>query len=136
MRRLELLLAVGLACALAAGSTLALAVPPGSPPSSVTVVVPAGTVLELRGFAPFANFTVPAPGGVFEGKAWLDHFVWIMAYGNTTPLPMCADLLGWSGNGSFYSPDEVLAPGFYHLGPVCGGFANLTVLDSLKVVAT
>lgn len=134
MPRLALLLAAGVVCALAAGSTLALSVPTGGPPSPAIVVVPAGTVVELRGFAPVANFTVPAPGGVFEGRVWVDHSVWLMAYSNTTPLPMCADLLGWAGNGSFYSPDVVLAPGFYHFGPVCGGFANLTVFDSLEVV--
>ncbi len=134
MRRLELSVVAGLVAVLVAASSLAFALPRAPPPGAPTVVIPAGTEIELRGFAPVANFTVAVPGGVFEGRAWLDHTVWLMAYSNSTPLPMCADLLGYAGNGSWYTPHEFLAPGFYQFGPVCGGFANVTVLDSLEVV--
>lgn len=119
------------------GTSLALATPSEHPNNAGELVLfPAGSVVRIVGFSPLSKFTVPPSGGRLVGTASVDHFVFLMAWTNGTPLPECADFLGYLGSNWTYSPEQTLAPGSYEFGPVCGGFANLSITDSIAVLWT
>jgi len=127
-------LALGLMAAVLVVPLVVIAAPAAHTAQTRTILFPAGSVVHIVGFSPIVAFTVHAPGGQFIGAASVDHFVWLMPWTNGTPLPECPDVIGYIGTPWIYSPNEFLASGSYYFGPVCGGFANLTVSQDIEVV--
>lgn len=98
------------------------------------VLFPAGTVLHIVNFSALARFTVDAPGAQLVGAFHADHSLWIMAWTNGTPMPMCPIAMGYVGSPMDTSYNESLKPETYTLSEVCGGFGNLTVTQSIELV--
>ena len=121
-----------LVAALVATGLVVWLLPPPAPGSVEQVIYPAGTVLRYPG-SPFARFSVPSSGGLLVGAALVDHSIGIGVFpvGGYTS---CGVPLGYLGPAWNYTLDYRLSPGAYVFGPVCGGFANLTVTDAIEVV--
>ncbi len=98
------------------------------------VIFPEGTVLHITNFSALARLTVYPPGAQLVGAFHADHFLWIMAWTNGTPMPMCPIAMGYVGSPMDTSYNESLKPETYTLSEVCGGFGNLTVTQSIELV--
>ncbi len=98
------------------------------------VIFPAGTVLQITDFSALASFTVYPPGAQLVGAFHADHFLWIMAWTNGTPMPMCPIAMGYVGPPMNASYNEGLKPETWTLSEVCGGLGNLTVTQTIELV--
>ncbi len=98
------------------------------------VLFPAGTVLHVTNFSALARFTVDPPGAQLVGAFHADHFLWIMAWTNGTPMPMCPIAMGYVGSPMDTAYNESLKPETYTLSEVCGGLGNLTVTQTIELV--
>ncbi len=98
------------------------------------VIFPAGTVLHVTNFSALAQFTVDPPGAQLVGAFHADHSMWIMAWTNGTPMPMCPIALGYVGPPMNASYNESLKPETWTLSEVCGGLGNLTVTQTIELV--
>lgn len=107
----------------------------GAQASGVRVIFPAGSVIHVTNFSALARFTVYAPGAQFVGAFHADHSMWIMAWTNGTPMPMCPIALGYVGSPMNASYNESLKPETYTLSEVCGGLGNLTVTQTIELVS-
>lgn len=134
MRRVYVLAVSLVLAALVVGSAYGSASSHSPTTGTSVVLFPEGSVLRITNFTALGSFTVPAPGALFVGAASVDHAVLLMAWSNTTPLPLCPDVDGYVGSQWTYSVHEPLAPGFYRFGPVCGGLANLTVTQDIALL--
>ncbi len=98
------------------------------------VIFPAGTVIHVTNFSALARFTVDPPGAQLAGAFHADHSMWIMAWTNGTPMPMCPIALGYVGPPMNASYNESLKPETWTLSEVCGGLGNLTVTQTIELV--
>lgn len=114
----------------------AIASTPGSTiePLASQILFPEGTVLRITNFSALARFTVSPPGAQFVGAFHADHSLWIMAWTNGTPMPMCPIAQGYVGSPMNASYDEKLIPETYTFSEVCGGLGNLTVTQTIELV--
>lgn len=114
----------------------AIAATPGSTiePMASQIIFPQGTVLRVTNFSALAQFTVSPPGAQFVGAFHADHFLWIMAWTNGTPMPMCPIAQGYVGSPMNASYNEKLTPETYTFSEVCGGLGNLTVTQTIELV--
>ncbi len=98
------------------------------------VLFPAGTVLHIVNFSALARFTVDAPGAQLVGAFHADHSLWIMAWTNGTPMPLCPIAVGYVGSPMNTTYNESLKPETWTLSEVCGGLGNLTVTQTIELV--
>ncbi len=127
--------------ALASAAVAFMAVPsvagsagPAAQAAGVQILFPEGTVLQVRGFGPLTRFAVSPPDAQLVGAFHADHFLWIMAWTNGTPLPMCPIYEGYVGSPMNATYNESLKPETYTFGEVCGGWGNLTVTQTIELV--
>ncbi len=121
---------------LAAGLLSGAASEPTASAQTVRTVIlfPAGTVLHVTDFSALARFNVDPPGAQLLGGFHADHWMWIMAWTNGTPMPMCPIARGYVGSPMNASYNESLKPETWTLSEVCGGFGNLTVTQTIELV--
>lgn len=98
------------------------------------VLFPAGTILRVTNFSALARFPVDPPGAQLVGAFHADHSLWIMAWTNGTPMPMCPIAMGYVGSPMDAAYNESLSPETYTLSEVCGGLGNLTVTQTIELV--
>ncbi len=123
--------------AILATASATLAAPASQPLGSAAVtqvIFPVGTVLHVTNFSALARFTVQPPDAQFVGAFHADHQLWIMAWTNGTPMPLCPIYQGYVGGPMNASYNETLKPETYTFGEVCGGFGNLTVTSPIELV--
>ncbi len=128
-----LVLALSIAAWVAVSSAASLGPSLGSP-ADVQVIIPQGTVIHVTNFSALARFSVVAPGAQFVGALAMDHWMWIMAWTNGTPMPMCPIAEGYVGSPTNATYNESLKPATYTFSEVCGGLGNLTVTRAIELV--
>ncbi len=94
--------------------------------------------MDYGGFSG-VNFTIPPAGGVIVGAAEVDHtslrdIEALPAHVFWVCLPRVPANLTYSGPPWSYSINQTLAPGHYGWAPRCGGFANITVTQSIEIL--
>ncbi len=139
MRDPQVLVGLVIVGILAVGSVGLLSLASAQPPLieqtlGTQVIFPAGTVLHVTNFSALARFTVDPPGAQLVGAFHADHSMWIMAWTNGTPMPMCPIALGYVGPPMNASYNESLKPETWTLSEVCGGLGNLTVTQTIELV--
>ncbi len=128
-------IAVALLVATLATASLALAATPSPPETAqVQVIFPEGAVVHVTNFSALARFTVVPPGAQFVGAFHADHSMWIMAWTNGTPMPLCPIAQGYVGPPMNASYNETLQPETYTFSEVCGGLGNFTVTQAIELV--
>ncbi len=134
--RILVALAIAVTLAMAAGLVSSSAAEPllAAQTLGTVVLFPAGTVIHVTNFSALARFTVDPPGAQLVGAFHADHSMWIMAWTNGTPMPMCPIAMGYVGSPMNASYNESLKPETWTLSEVCGGLGNLTVTQTIELV--
>ncbi len=134
MRLPRIAVALLLVAALAMASLALAAIPLRPETTQIQVIFPAGTVVHVSNFSALARFTVVPPGAQFVGAFHADHSMWIMAWTNGTPMPLCPIAQGYVGPPMNASYNETLKPETYTFSEVCGGLGNFTVTEAIELV--
>jgi hypothetical protein len=139
-RTAALTVAVGLGAVLSiffATAAIGASVPTPSHGGTL-VLVPAATVLRVGpGGLAVEPFTIIAPG-VLLGAAVVDHTsvngIGVYPAGAAIACGLIPYPPTYSGGQWYYSVNQSLAPGSYDWGAVCGGYGNVTVIQSIEIV--
>ena len=110
MRRIWIAVVLLFAACLATASLTLAAIPSRPGTAQTRVIFPEGTVVHVTDFSALARFTVVPPGAQFVGAFHADHWMWIMAWTNGTPMPLCPIAQGYVGPPMNASYNETLKP--------------------------